>query len=164
MDKHIAFNSLLGGLLLGACAAVQAKPPTCTQPVGRWQDQLQSDLEIKTYDPATGAISGRYVSHPDGTSYPMVGWINSAAPIEPNGACKAGKCHHADVFTFAVRWGGDLGDIDDPGNITAWTGTCGVDPQSGREQIFALWHTVRSNSGFDWDHTLTGAEPFVPFK
>ena len=48
--------------------------------------------------------------------------------------------------------------------LRAWTGTCGVDPKSGREQIFALWHTVRSNSGFDWDHTLTGAEPFVPVK
>jgi len=40
-----------------ATKQIEAKPPTCTQPVGKWQNERKSVLEIKTYDAATGAIS-----------------------------------------------------------------------------------------------------------
>lgn len=145
MNEQISMSVVLGLALLNVCASIQAKPPSCTQPVGKWQDQLQSVLEIETYDTATGAISGRYVSHSGAGSWPMVGWINSAP----------GAGNHAVVITFAVRW-------TNQNSVSAWTGTCAVSSQSGREQIFASWHTTRPNSGFEWDHTLTGAEPFVP--
>jgi len=33
---------------------------------------------------------------------------------------------------------------------------------SGLEQISALWHTTRPDTGFEWDHTLTGADRLDP--
>ena len=157
MNERISLSAVLGVALLSACASIEAKPPTCTQPVGKWQDQLQSVLEIKTYDTSTGAISGRYISHSGAGSWPMVGWINSA-PVGSRDSCKGCKVDHAEVITFTVRW-------TNPNNsVTAWTGTCAVNSQSGREQIFASWHTTRPNSEFEWDHTRTGAEPFVPIE
>ena len=157
MNEKISFSAVLGVALLIACASIEAKPPTCTQPVGKWQDQLQSVLQIKTYDTATGAISGQYISHSGAGSWPMVGWINSV-PVGSSDACKGCKVDHAEVITFTVRW-------TNPNNsVTAWTGTCAVNSHSGREQISALWHTTRPNSGFDWDHTLTGADRLDPIE
>ena len=151
MNERISFSAVLGVALLSTCASIEAKPPTCTQPVGKWQDQLQSVLEIKTYNTSTGAITGRYIDHSGSGSWPMVGWINPAP------SCKGCKGDYAEVITFTVRW-------TNPNRVTAWTGTCAVSSQSGREQIFASWHTARPNSGFEWDHTRTGAEPFVPME
>jgi hypothetical protein len=155
-NKKISFRAMLGVALLSACAITEAKPPTCTQPVGKWQDPLQSVLEIKTYDAATGAISGQYISHSGAGSFPMVGWINSA-PVGSSDSCKGCKGDHAVAITLAVRW-------RNPDSITAWTGTCAVNSHSGLEQISALWHTTRPDSEFEWDHTLTGAEPLVPIE
>jgi len=154
MNEQITFRAVLGVALLSGCVAIEAKPPTCIQPLGKWNDEVKSVIEIKTYDTATGAISGEYISRSGAGSWPMVGWINSA-PAESNTPGKAGKGNHADVFTLMVRWG-------DRGSITAWTGTCGVNLQSGLAQISTLWHTSRPNTGFEWDHTLTGSEVFVP--
>jgi len=154
MNEQITFRAVLGVALLSGCVAIEAKPPTCIQPLGKWNDEVKSVIEIKTYDTATGAISGEYISRSGAGSWPMVGWINSA-PAESNTPGKAGKVNHADVFTLMVRWG-------DRGSITAWTGTCGVNLQSGLAQISTLWHTTRPNTGFEWDHTLTGSEVFVP--
>ena len=157
MNERISFSAVLGVALLSACASIEAKPPTCTQPVGKWQDQLQSVLEIKTYDTATGAISGQYIANSGAGSWPMVGWINPAA-VGSGDSCKGCKGDHAVVITFAVRW------TNPTDSVTAWTGTCSVNSHSRREQISASWHTTRSNTGFDWDHTLTGEEPFVPIE
>jgi hypothetical protein len=161
MNRRITCSVLLGVALLSACASLEAKPPTCTQPVGKWKNRQKSVLEIKTYDTATGAISGEYTSHSGASAssmpYPVVGWINSA-PAESSAPNKAGKGDHAEVITFAVRW-------DALGSISAWTGTCAVNSQSsGLEQISALWHTTRPNTGFEWDHTLTGSEVLVPIE
>jgi hypothetical protein len=65
--------------------------------------------------------------------------------------------NHADVFTLLVRWA-------DRGSVTAWTGTCAVNSQSGLAQITTLWHTTRPNTGFEWEHTLTGSEVFIPIE
>lgn len=151
--------AVLGLALMNVCASVEAKPPTCTQPVGKWKNRQQSVLEIKTYDAATGAISGAYTSHSGASAgsmqYPVVGWINSAH-AQPSAPGEAGD--HAEVITFAVSWG-------TLGGISAWTGTCAVNSHSsGLEQISALWHTTRPNTGFEWDHTLTGSEIFVPIE
>ena len=156
MNRQISFSALLGLALLNVCASIEAKPPTCTQPMGKWQDQLQSVLEIKTYDTATGAISGQYIAHSGAGSWPMVGWINSA-PVGSSDSCKGCKGDHAEVITFTVRW-------TNHNSVTAWTGTCAVNSQSGREQILASWHTARPDAEFEWLHILTGAEPFVPIE
>ena len=123
MNKRITFRALLAFALLTGCVAIEAKPPTCTQPVGKWHDELKSVIEIRTYDTATGAIKGEYIGHTGVGSWPMVGWVNSAQP-ESNAPGKAGKGDHAIVFTLAVRW-------VNPDGITTWTGTCAVNTQSG---------------------------------
>jgi hypothetical protein len=110
-------------------------------------------LEIRNYDAATGTISGRYISNSGTTgSHPMVGWINSARSETSDS-----KGNHAEVVTFAVHWGS-------VGGVSAWTGTCAVNLHSGLEQISALWHTTRPDTGFEWDHTLTGADRLDPIE
>ena len=157
-NGRISLVAVLGLTLLNACTSAVAKPPTCTQPVGKWKNQQQSVLAIKHFDPATGALSGEYISHSGASAgsapYPVVGWLNSA----PAQSSASGKGDHAQVITFAVRWG-------ELGSVSAWTGTCAVNSQSsGLEQISALWHTTRSNTGYEWDHTLTGADRFDPIE
>jgi hypothetical protein len=150
VNNQISFSAVLGLALLNVCASIEAKPPTCTQPVGRWRNERGSVLEIRNYDAATGAISGQYISNSGTTdSHPMVGWINSAPPQT--------KGDHAEVITFAVRWGTF-------GSVSAWAGTCAVNSHSGLEQISALWHTARPNSEFEWQHILTGADRLDPIE
>jgi hypothetical protein len=156
MNEQMTFRPVLGVALLSGCVAIEAKPPTCAQPLGKWNDEVKSVIEIKTYDTATGAISGQYISRSGAGSWPMVGWINSA-PAASSAVGKAGKGDHADVFTLAVRWG-------DRGSVTTWTGTCAVNSQSGLAQIYTLWHTARPNTSLEWEHTLTGSEVFVPIE
>lgn len=156
MTRQIIFRAVLGAALLSGCMAVEAKPPTCAQPLGKWNDEVKSVIEIKSYEPATGAISGQYISRSGAGSWPMVGWVNSA-PAARSATDKAGKGDHADVFTLLVRWG-------DRGSTTAWTGTCTVNTKSGLAQISTLWHTARPNTGFEWDHILTGSEVLVPVR
>ena len=156
MNEQITFRAVLAVALLSGCVAIEAKPPTCAQPLGKWNDDTKSVIEIRTYDTATGAITGEFISHTGDGSYPMVGWINSAS-AKSSAPGKAGKGDHADVFTLAVRW-------ENLGAVTTWTGTCAVNSQSGLAQISTLWHTTRPNTGFEWDHTLTGSEVFVPIE
>jgi hypothetical protein len=158
MKRHIAFGAVLGLALLNVCLGVEAKPPTCTQPVGKWKNVRGSVLDTHNYDAATGAISGQYISNSGASgAHPIVGWINSA-PAESGAPGKGAKSDHAEVIAFAVQWG-------TLGGISAWTGTCAVNSQSsGREQISALWHTTEPNTGFDWDHTLTGSDRFDPIE
>ena len=150
VNKQISFSAVLGLVLLNVCASIEAKPPTCTHPVGRWKNERGSVLEIRNYDAATGAISGQYISNSGTTgSDPIVGWINSAPPET--------KGDHTEVITFLVRWG-------TVGSVSAWTGTCAVNSHSGLEQISALWHTARPNSEFEWQHILTGADRLDPIE
>jgi hypothetical protein len=135
MNKQITFRAVLAVALLTGCGAIEAKPPTCAQPLGKWNDETKSVIEIRTYDTATGAITGEFISHTDVGSYPMVGWINSA-PAESSA----------------------------PGAITTWTGTCAVNSQSGLAQISTLWHTARPDTGHEWDHLVTGSEVLVPIE
>ena len=72
MNKQISFSAVLGLALLNVCASIEAKPPTCTQPVGRWRNERGSVLDIRNYDAATGAISGQYISN-SGTAGSQIG-------------------------------------------------------------------------------------------
>ncbi len=154
MNKQIVFRTVLAVALLTESVAIEAQPPTCSHPLGKWNDEVKSVIEIQSYDTATGAISGQYISRSGAGSWPMAGWINSS-PAASSAPGSTGMSDHADVFSLAVRWG-------DRGSITAWTGTCTVNAKSGLAQISTLWHTTRPNTGFEWDHILTGSEVFVP--
>jgi hypothetical protein len=156
MNKQITFRAVLGVVLLSGCVAAEAKQPTCAEPLGKWNDDTKSVIEIRTYDMASGAISGQFINRYDSRSSPMVGWINPA-PVEPNAPGKLDKGDHADVFTLLVRW-------SDRGAVTAWTGTCAVNSKSGLAQISTLWHTARPNTSVEWDHIITGPEVLVPVE
>jgi hypothetical protein len=157
MNRQIFFGVIVGLVLLNVCAGVEAKPPTCTQPVGKWQNERGSVLEIKSYDAATGAVAAQYSSHSGAAgTYPVVGWMYEA-PVKSRDPCKDCKVDHAVALTFLVHWGAS-------GGASAWTGTCGVNAHSGLEQISALWHTTRPNANRPWRHTLTGADRFNPFE
>ena len=158
MNKQIVFSAVLGLVLLGLCESAEAKPPSCAQPVGKWKNVRGSVLDIRNYDAATGAISGQYISNSGASgAHPIAGWRNSA-PAEASAPGKETKSNHAEVIAFAVYWG-------TIGGLSAWIGTCAVNSQSsGHEQISALWHTTRPNTGFDWDHTLTGSDRFDPIE
>ena len=147
------FRLMLGAARLSGCAVIAAKPPTCAQPVGKWNDEVKSVMAIQAYDPATGALSGQYISRSGAGSWPMVGWVNSV----PAARGAADKGDHAEVFALLVRWG-------ERGSVTAWTGTCTVNAKTGLAQIASLWHTARPDTGFEWGHMLTGSEVFVPIE
>ncbi|MFY1828356.1 avidin/streptavidin family protein [Myxococcus fulvus] len=137
------------------CASTQASaqpavpaPPSCEALQGKWKNQLGSTLNIQSISPS-GAIQGTYIS-PSGTggqAYPLVGWVNSLPPQAPQDNVK--------VLSFTVRWG-------EIGSITAWTGYCRL--QGGAPQITAMWHLVRPNSAYVWDHILTNTDVFTPSR
>ena len=60
---------------------------------------------------------------------------------------------NAHVIASAVHWG-------EYGSITSWTGTC--TQVDNTPTIKTLWHLVRSNTQYDWDHIITNSSTFVP--
>ncbi|SCB03888.1 hypothetical secreted protein [Xanthomonas translucens pv. translucens DSM 18974] len=75
MRRYAACVALLGSVSLAQAA------PTCSNPVGEWQNQLGSTLRITAVQPSR-QLSGTYIS-PSGTTgsaYPLIGWFaNSVA-------------------------------------------------------------------------------------
>jgi hypothetical protein len=136
--------------LVSTCSVARAQTvdtATCENMVGTWHNQLGSTLKIASIDAVTGRVEGSYMS-PSGTEgqkFPLSGWINSQAP-------QAGR-HNAKVISFSVQWGAY-------GSITAWTGYCETINNSAT--ITTLWHLVRSNTAYRWDHILTNSDVFVP--
>jgi hypothetical protein len=112
-----------------------------------WKNALGSTMEITQVDIASGQIRGTYRS-PSGTGgqgFPLIGWINHAAPVP-------GK-DNVVVISFSVRWG-------QYGSVTAWNGFYKL--IDNKPTIVGQWLLVRSNSDFVWDHTLTGLDTFHP--
>ena len=115
--------------------------------IGQWENELGSTLAISSLDTLTGQIGGYYIS-PSGTEgyrYPLVGWVNMPEPKE--------GLDNVWVITFTVQWGGY-------GSLTAWSGTINMDDYT----IHTLWHLVRANTKFSFEHTLTGNDNFFPVK
>ncbi len=130
-----------------------AAPPTCSNPVGDWQNQIKpkpSTLTISSVDWKTGTLSGSYLS-PSGTSgqgVPLVGWVNKAASPPSN----------MDVgiaMAFSVQWGAYE-------TITSWTGYCRNDPETGTPTIVTMWHLAMPVASFEWGHILAGSDRFTP--
>lgn len=131
--------------VIALAGVAKAAPPTCSNPIGTWQNQIQSILTLKTYDSTTGAIAGTYTSPSGGGSIvvPLVGWMNTTK--------SSSKSNYKTVISFTVNWG-QFGDV------TAWTGTC----DNTKNQITGLWHLAYTATDYDWDHVLAGEDIFNP--
>ena len=159
MQHLFSFCAALALLALLSSTAVAQQAgdgPTCTAPVGTWQNNMGSILVIESLDAATGMLEGKYksASGTDAVGYPLIGWLNDAT-VSPDNPCKDCKGDHATAYAFTVRWG-------DIGSITAWTGTCAV--VDGQPTLTTGWDLVRPNSSYSWDHTVTGNATFVPMN
>ena len=144
MIHHILRTGLIMALITASGYA--QTDPTCQNMVGSWDNQLGSTLEITQIDNTSGRIVGTYRS-PSGTSgqtFDLIGWVNSQPP---SGG------HNVPVISFSVQWG-------QYGSITAWTGYCEI--LNDVPTITTLWHLVRSNSDFSWDHIITNSDTFTP--
>lgn len=127
--------------------SLPASAADCSKMVGEWKNQLGSTLDIQSVDASTGKVDGRYMTATGaGGWFPLVGWVNEK-PAGIGG-------HHVDkVIAFTVRW-------DAIGSITAWTGYCEM--KGTVPTITTLWHLVRPNSDYEWDHVLTNSDVFTP--
>lgn len=124
-----------------------ARAQSCTNPTGKWVNELGSTLNIQSINPLSGLVSGTYIS-PSGTqgqSFPLVGWFNTAAPV-------SGQDNRT-LLTFTVNWG-------TIGSITGWSGTCTT--IQGVPTIVALWHLDSANATYSWSHVLAGEDTFTP--
>lgn len=148
--------SLLSFSLASAQLSAEEKLgfPNCENLRGVWENQIGSVMDIITVDPIGGAITGRYVSPQGGgpAFRQLIGW-NNGAPVNESDPCSLVQNDNVKVITFTVSWG-------DLGSITAWTGTCRV--ENGIPTIHTLWHLVRPNTEFVWDHIHAGSDTFIP--
>ncbi|PHZ85703.1 avidin/streptavidin family protein [Paremcibacter congregatus] len=118
----------------------------CTKPVGDWRNDVKSVMSIEKVDPATGRITGTYISK-NGAKNPMSGWLNTSAPVE-------GK-HNATAIHLSVNWQGE-------GAITAWTGYCHMvdgSPVIQTEDLITF-----TNADFAWSHVISNHDTLVPVK
>lgn len=115
---------------------------------GVWQNDSEATLDIQQIDTNSLQITGffRSPSGTEGDAYPMIGWLNHKAP-EKEG-------NNVVVISFMVRWG-------DMGSITSWTGYFAKEEQSDDLTLHTLWHLVRPNTSYEWDHILTNTDIFV---
>ncbi len=121
----------------------------CTRLAGKWGNQIGSTFTIQHVNPETGALIGTYKS-PSGTkgeTYPVSGWINGAKP--------SGSGSNVPVITFSVRWG-------EYGSVASWAGYC--EEKKGTPTITTLWHLVRPNANYSWDHVYTNSDVFKPME
>jgi hypothetical protein len=159
--KRSITTTVFATLVFGCIASTSGRgwAADCSDPTGSWINQLGSLLQIKSVN--AGMLSGQYQTATGaGGWFPLTGWLNQAAPSPP-------KDHLASVISFTVRWG-------DIGSITAWAGSCELRKIGGNRErcatvgplcaptITALWHLVRPNSEYEWDHILTNEDVFIP--
>ena len=127
--------------------------PTCENMVGVWENQLDeqgeepSTLKFDTIDKDTGQLQGFYTS-PSGTggnAFKLIGWVNGKEKKKKN---------NVKVLAFSVHWGKF-------GSITSWTGFC-EKQKSGMPIIRTVWHLVRPDTNWPWDHILTFTDTYTP--
>jgi len=140
----VASVALLGGFL---CLPSWAHAQSCSNPTGKWVNELNSTLTVSHKDPQSGLLRGTYIS-PSGTegqTFPLIGWFNTAPPVSGQ--------DNTTLITFSVNWGSQ-------GSITAWSGLC--TEVNGVPTISALWHLTSANATFSWSHVLSGLDTFKP--
>jgi hypothetical protein len=121
-------------------------PAVIAKLTGTWTNQMESTLTISNIDPASGQITGNYVSSTGAspTAFPLLGWVNTSAP-------NTNHVDHAVVVSFSVRWGTF-------GSVTAWNGT--YTTHDKQPEIVGQWLLSRPNTDFAWDHVLVGQDQF----
>jgi hypothetical protein len=116
---------------------------TCGNPIGRWVNQMRSELVISAVNTTTGAVSGQYRTSSGAPGwYPLSGWWNAPPP---------GSGDNAKILSFSVNWGTSIG------SVTSWTGVC-----RGTGELRTVWYLGRANTSYEWDHVLAGADQFTP--
>jgi hypothetical protein len=106
---------------------------------GKWQNQLQSKMEIATIGQA---ISGTYESAVSGTGGPIQGELSGFVS--------------GDLISFVVKWPSAA--------LTAWTGQL-ID-NNGISTIETMWLMTTNVAEVDeptkmWASTFTGSDTFV---
>lgn len=114
--------------------------------IGKWTQQMVGArtggaiIDITSFDSATGLIRGKYIppSGPAaGKEFEVIGWVSSAPPRD--------KQDNVITVSFSVS-------LTTYGSISSETGYL------KDNKIFAMWHNVRPNTAYDWDHVTTGQD------
>jgi len=114
--------------------------------VGKWTQEMigartgGAIINITAVDGATGRITGKYIppSGPAaGKEFDVIGWVSSAPPQD--------KTDNVVTVAFTVS-------LSTYGSISSETGYL------KDNKIFAMWHNVRPNAGYDWAHIVTGED------
>jgi Avidin family len=114
--------------------------------LGKWHEQTQTGgamLDITSVDKLTGQIKGTYTppgGPASGKGFEVIGWASSAPPIE--------KRDNVVVVSLTVS-------LSTYGSIASWTGYL------KDNKIVAMWHNIRPNSAYEWDHIVSGQDIFA---
>jgi hypothetical protein len=127
-------------------AAPPAENELAGKLIGKWSQEMigartgGAIINITAVDAATGRITGKYIppSGPaGGKEFEVTGWVSSAPPQE--------KTDNVVTVSFTVS-------LSTYGSISSETGYL------KDNKIFAMWHNVRPNAGYDWAHIVTGED------
>lgn len=148
------------GLLIATLAApvltraqnVPAPGPNASLPpklVGKWTQHTAgikegATLTIVSVDPATGLLKGKWVPPTGpaaGKEFDVVGWASWAPPVSPD-------FDNVVVVSFSVS-------LTTYGSLTGFTGFL----RDG--QIITVWHNIRPNSRYVWDHVVANQDIFT---
>lgn len=137
-----------------------ADSPTCSNPVGIWENALQSTMTITSIGGAN-KLEGNYSSEGGKAQGPLTGWLNTISAEAKQKRIEERKNNHfADsVITFSVQWGPKYD------TLTGWTGYCRETDDKGNKQvptITGMWHYAKTGSDFRWDHIVTNVDIFTP--
>jgi hypothetical protein len=147
MKTRLYLCSLSFALLFVSNAATAAADDSLAGKfIGKWTQEMigartgGAVINITAVDAATGRITGKYVppSGPaGGKEFEVTGWVSSAPPQE--------KTDNVITVSFTVS-------LSTYGSISSETGYL------KDNKIFAMWHNVRPNAGYDWAHIVTGED------
>jgi hypothetical protein len=108
---------------------------------GVWQNELGSEMAIKSFDGTT--FSGTYTSAVSSGGGSVTGTLAGTV--------------NGDAIGFLVNWGGSISAV------TSWSGLLLGDQSS--LLIYSLWHLASTPSTVEafWESILAGADIFIPF-
>lgn len=133
-------------LLLAAVARAGDPAPNW---LGKWHNEMCSEMEIKSVDATTGLVAGTFKTGVGEASktqvFPLTGYANG------------------DLLTFSVNWGKpDTGKGSD--SLTAWAGQHTI--ARDRELIRTMWDLARNVDNAKeqtdlWAGILAGSDGFL---
>lgn len=117
--------------------------------VGKWTQHTAgikegATLTIVSVDPATGLLKGKWVPPTGaaaGKEFDVVGWASWAPPVSKD-------FDNVVVVSFSVS-------LTTYGSLTGFTGFL------RDNQIITVWHNIRPNSRYVWDHVVANQDVFT---